>query len=116
MDKFTKRDGSGSVDVAASADAYAAALTKWVSENELPVDSIANAVNTVLDRYAGQRISMPALLSMAAQELGATPETFKVLSNRVHSYVKGQTTAERLFVIKGSGGGVSRERPAKKSA
>lgn len=116
MDKFTKRGTDGSVDVAASANAYAKALTEWCAENEIPAEEIADAVNTVLDTHAGKRIPMPALLSLAAQEMGATAETFAVLSERIHAYVKGQTEAKLLFVVKGKGGGVSREAPAKKSA
>lgn len=116
MDKFTKRGTDGSVDVAASANAYAKELTEWCAKNEIPAEQIAGAVNTVLDRHAGKNIPMPALLSMASQELGSTPDTFKVLSDRVHAYVTGQASAELLFVTKGKGGGVSRERPAKKSA
>lgn len=116
MDKFTKRGTDGSVDVAASANAYAAALTEWCAANEMDAEEIAGAVNAVLDRHPGRRIAMPALLSLAAQELGATPETFKVLSDRIHAYVTGQASAKLLFVTKGKGGGVGREAPAKKSA
>jgi len=116
MDKFTKRGVDGSVDIAASANAYAKALTEWCAENEIPADQIAGSVNTVLDRFPGQNIPMQFLLSEASQLLGATPQTSKVLSDRVHAYVTGQSKAEQLFVTKGKGGGVSRERPTKKSA
>jgi hypothetical protein len=115
MDKFTKRGTDGSVDLAATANAHAVALNEWCAQNEIPAERIAGAVNTVLDRYTGKRIPMPALLSMASQEMGSTPETFKVLSDRVHAYVTGQQEAKLLFVTKGVGGGVSREAPAKKS-
>jgi hypothetical protein len=116
MDKFTKRGSDGSVDVAASANAYAKALTEWCASNEIPAEQIAEAVNAVLDRHTDKNVPVPALVSLAAQEMGATPETFKVLSDRIHAYVTGQSKAELLFVIKGKGGGVSRERPVKKSA
>lgn len=116
MDKFTQRGSDGAVDIAASANAYAKALTEWVAENEIPADQIAEAVNTVLDRQPGQNYPMPALLSDTAQLLGATPQTFRVLSDRVHAYVTGQKEANLLFVIKGKGGGVSRTAPQKKSA
>lgn len=116
MDKFTVRDSSGSIDVAASANKYATALTAWAAENEMDAEEIAGAVNTVLDRSPGRRIPMPALLSLATTELGAGADTFKVLSDRVHAYVSGQADAGLLFVTKGKGGGVGREAPAKKSA
>jgi len=112
---FIKRDTNGSVDIAASANAYAAALTEWCATNEIPSEDVAEAVNTVLDRHPG-RIPMPSLLSFSVQELGATPENFKVLSDRVHAYVTGQAKNSLLFVTKGKGGGVSREAPVKKSA
>ena len=115
MDKHTVRGVDGSVDVAASANAYAKALTAWVSENEIPADEIAGAVNTVLDTHgATARIPMPALLSLAANGLGATPATFKVLSDRVHAFVTGQVDAHLLFVVKGKGGGVTRSAPVAK--
>ena len=116
MDKFTKRGTDGSVDIAASANAYAAALSTWCAENEVPSEQIAAAVNAVLDAHPGKRIPMPALLSSAVQSMSNDPATFGVLSDRVHAYVTGQSKAELLFVIKGKGGGVTRERPAKKSA
>lgn len=116
MDKFTKRGTDGSVDVEASAQAYSEALTKWCVENEIPAEEIEAAANAVLDAHAGKRIPMPAFLSLAVQELGSTPETFGILSERVHAYVTGQAKAEKLFVVKGKGGGVTRERPVKKSA
>jgi hypothetical protein len=113
--KFIKRGSDGSVDIGASKEAYGTALTEWCAQNEVPADKIAGAVNAALDRHPG-RIPMPALLSLSVQELGATPETFKVLSDRVHAYVTGQTKAGLLFVTKGKGGGVSREAPAPKAS
>lgn len=114
--KFIKRGSDGSVDLDASKEAYGTALAEWCAQNEVAADKIAGAVNTVLDRHPSQRIPMPALLSEASQLLGATPQTFKVLSDRVHAYVKGQTAAGQLFVTKGKGGGVSREAPAPKAS
>lgn len=107
MDKHLVRDSSGSVDVAASANAYAEALTKWCAENEIASETIENAVEAVFDRHPG-RLPMPALLSAAVNELGSTPAQFKTLTDRVHSYVSGQTKLGRLEVGKGKGGGVSR--------
>jgi hypothetical protein len=116
MDKYTVRGTDGAVDIAASANAYAKALTGWCAENEIPADQIQGAVDSVLGRHSGKNIPMPALLSLACQELGADAENFAVLSERVHAFVTGQTKAGLLFVTKGKGGGVSRTAPQKKSA
>ncbi len=116
MDKYTVRNTDGSVDVNASSAAYTAALVEWVSTNEIPADDIAAAVDSVLDSAAGKRVAMPSLLNFAAQELGADVSSLQTISTRIHEYVSAQVKAEKLFVMKGVGGGVSRERPVKKSA
>jgi hypothetical protein len=107
MDKHTVRDSSGAVDVAASANAYATALTKWCAENEVASDTIELAVETAFDRHPG-RLPMPALLSAAVNELAPEPAQFKTLSQRVHDYVRGQAKLGRLDIGKGKGGGVER--------
>lgn len=109
MDKFTTRGADGSVDVAASANAYAKALTEWAAQNETPSETIEAAVEAVFDKFDG-RIAMPALVGLALQELKATPEQHKALSTRVRAYIKGQNAENtgRLDIMKGVGGGVLR--------
>jgi hypothetical protein len=106
MDKYTVRDSNGSVDVAASANAYAAALANWVVENETPTADIEAAVEAVFDQHP--KLTMPTLLSHVVHELGATPEQFKALTERSGAYVRGQATLGRLEITKGKGGGVAR--------
>ena len=108
MDKHMVRDSSGAVDVLASATAYAESLTAWCAEHEVGSDLIEAAVETVFDRHDGKLLPVPALLSFAVTELGATPEQHKTLTERVRAYVKGQTATGRLEVGKGKGGGCSR--------
>lgn len=115
MDKYTKRDSTGAVDVSASAVAYADALTNWITENEADSETIETAVNTVLDRHPLSRIPMPALLGYVAHEMGSSPETFATVSNRVHAYIKGQTEAGKLFVVRGKNGGVAKFAPTPKA-
>ena len=116
MDKYTVRNEDGSVNVSASTAAHTAALVEWVATNEIPADDIAAAVDSVLDSADGKRVAMPSLLNFAAQELGADVSSLQTISARIHEYVTAQVKAERLFVVKGVNGGVSRERPVKKSA
>lgn len=106
MDKYTVRNSSGEVDVAASANNYANALTSWKSENEIPVADIEAAVEAVFNKHP--KLPMPALLSAAVNELSDAPEAFKALTERVGAYVRGQATLGRLEISKGKGGGVSR--------
>lgn len=110
MDKFTKRGSDGSVDVSASTNEYAKALSEWVAENEIPSDTIESAVEAVFDRFPGARLPMPALLSAAVTELEATPDQHKTLTSRCHAYVTGQSAGNtgRIDIGKGKGGGVLR--------
>lgn len=107
MDKYTVRDSSGVVDVAASANAYAVALTKWTAENEVAVSAIETAVEAAFDKHTARQ-PMDALLSAAVAEMNATPEQFKALTERCRAYVRGQAVIGRVLIVKGKGGGVER--------
>jgi len=124
--KFIKRGSDGSVDIAASANAFAKALTEWVAQNETPSEQIEAAVEAVFDSQDG-RVAMPALCGMAATRLSGDAASYKTLVQRVHAYVTGQcaNNTGRLDIAKGKGGGVLRlarpgeavpARQAKKSA
>jgi hypothetical protein len=109
MDKFTVRDSSGAVDLVASAKAHSEALAAWVAQNETPADRISAAVNAVFDRFPGQRVPMPALVSLAVMELGATLSEHRSMSQRVHAFVQGAVDSGTLTVLRGKGGGVARD-------
>jgi hypothetical protein len=107
MDKFTKRDATGSVDVEASSAAYADALTAWAAENETSAEAVEAAVEAVFDRFPGS-MHVPVLVSFAVAELGATPAQHTAMTKRVSAYLKGQSALGRLEVTKGVGGGIKR--------
>src|SRR5208337_4676855 len=100
MDKYTVRGNDGSVDVAASAEAYTEALTEWASQNEIASEKIETEVNAVLALNPSARVPMPALLSAVTNALGASALTYGTISKRVHAYISGQVKAKNLFVIK----------------
>lgn len=120
----------GRTDKDASTAAFVSAMETHIASRELELETIADAVNAVFDRYLGTSINMPALCSFALQELNAQPENHKVLSERTAQYVRDNAQGDKdketgleprpdsLFVIgKGKGGGVHRraDRPAKPS-
>jgi hypothetical protein len=109
MEKYVVRNDDGSVNLSRSVDAFSDALQKWVDEDKALVVRIETAVEAVLDRHQGQKVPMPALLSMAIHELGASPSEFGTLQERIHAYVKSQAgEGKRLQIGKGKGGGVLR--------
>ena len=107
MDKYTRRGSDGSVDFAASANAHARALSEWASLNEVPSETIENAVEAVFDR-SPEKLSMPALVGFTLTELGVDANSFKSLQTRVQAYIKGQKDLKRIVVVKGPTGGVTR--------
>jgi hypothetical protein len=110
MDKFTVRDSSGAVDVVASAKAYADALTAWVAENELDPQTLTDAVNAVFDRFPGQKLPMPALVSLTVSDLGVQPAEHRMMTERVHTHIRSLAgEGGSLVITKGKGGGVARK-------
>ena len=121
----------GSIDQDKSETAFQGALLKYRADREMEGTQIAAAVSDLFDQYKGTAVPMPAVCSMTAQKLGAQPENFKVLHDRVADYIRANSqgdavddgtkdgTVQRpnsLFVIaKGKGGGVTRraDRPVK---
>lgn len=119
----------GKIDQDKSEAAFRGALLKYVAERETEGTLIEEAVDALFTQYKSASINMPAVCSMAAQRLGAQPENFKVLSDRVAEYIRAnsqETGSEKdgnlvqhpdsKFVIaKGKGGGVyvRADRPAK---
>jgi len=113
MDKFTVRDTSGAVDVVASASKYAEALQAWVNENETDPELLSDVVNAVFDRYPGQTLPMPALVSLSVADLGATPAEHGAVTKRIHAHIQGMAgEGGSLTITKGKGGGVSRKAAA----
>ena len=113
---------AGKVNQDKSEAAFRGALLKYIAERETEGTLIEEAVSALFDQYKGAAINMPAVASMTAQRLGAQPENFKVLSDRVAEYVRANSQEtgsekegnlvqhpESMFIIaKGKGGGVSR--------
>jgi hypothetical protein len=114
MDKYTKYNDDGSINVTLSAQAYTDALNAWKLENEIPADRIESAVDAILAQKDG-RVATPTLCHLAAISLGADVNTLKPISDRIHAYIKAQRAAGKLFMVKGVNGGVSRTAPAKKA-
>jgi predicted metalloendopeptidase len=121
MNTYTKRDETGAVDIEASiraqSEAHRQALVAWIAENELPADHVRSAVDSILDKHSQDTSNprMPQVVAEATALLGATNETWGVISKRVHAYVSGQVKAGNLFAVKGrTGGGISRTAPVKK--
>lgn len=121
----------GRTDKDASTAAFVSAMESHIASRELELETIADAVNAVFDKYKGTSINMPALCNFALQELNAQPENYKVLQERTADYVRENAQGDKdketgleprpnsLFVIgKGKGGGVHRraDRPAKPAA
>lgn len=110
MDKYTVRGTDGSVDVGASSLAYSDALKSWVIQNEIDSEKIESAIEAIFDRFPGQRLPMPSLLSYAVADLAESPSQHASVTARCHAYVKGQCSNNtgRIDIGKGKGGGVMR--------
>lgn len=100
---------AGLVDVAASTAKFEGALATYIAERETEATQIGAAVNAVFDEHLGKTLTMPVVQALATQQLNAQPENWKVLSERIATYVRENATpGGSLKISKGKGGGVSR--------
>lgn len=128
----------GTIDHDGSRAAADKALQNYALAREGLDEAIGEAVNAVFDAHRGVRINMPALQSLALQQMEVSPENFKVMSEGVARYVReradlhetkdkaGNVTQEaeplrtrEFYIGRGKGGGVCRWKdipvePAKK--
>lgn len=108
MDKHTVRNTeTGNIDIAASANNYAKALSLWISQNEIEQEKISNAVNAVMDRFP-EKLLMPMLVSLSVQEISEDPNQYKPLEKQVRAFIKAQQEAGKIEVKKGPGAGIKR--------
>lgn len=108
MDKHTIRNAeTGQIDIAASTNNYAKALSLWISQNEIDQEKIANAVNTVMDRFP-EKLLMPMLISLSVQEISDDPNQYNQTEKQVKAYIKAQQETGKIKANKGRGAGVKR--------
>lgn len=119
---FAVRDSDGELDLDGTMTKFQGVLLQYQAERETELATIGAAVNAVFDQHKGATINMPAVTSFALQRLNVQPESYKVLAERIQTFVRDNASDERgkgLFrIAKGKGGGVTRwsdvpEKPAK---
>lgn len=110
MDKHTIRNKvDGSVDVSASVNTYAAALSKWVSENEIPSEDIKNALDSVFATVpVGSTIPKAALIAYATTALNPSPGKMTAFQSRIEAFLRGSPD---YFSVMGKGGGIRKVTP-----
>ena len=88
--------GVNGIDTEASKEAFDTALASYIAEQETENANFLTALNVVFDRHPDKGINLPALQSMAAQELNAQPENWNALSERVADFVRANSQGKKL--------------------
>jgi uncharacterized membrane protein YgaE (UPF0421/DUF939 family) len=102
MDQHTIRNDKGEIDIAASTNAYAKALSLWVSENE----KIEKAVFSVMEKYAGKKLLKQMLINLAVQEVNPDPDQYTNLSKRAQEFIDAQKKAGTIIIGRGKKPGI----------
>jgi len=103
------RFADGSVDLDSTMEQIRLSVAGIIEQMESESEGIGKAVNGIFDKYRGQTIAMPALQALVLQQMNASPETFKSLSEKVGEYLRNNSGEFALFTIaRGRSGGVSR--------
>lgn len=112
LQSYVVRNPDGSIDLDGTERKFSGDLLRFQTERELEAESVGEAVGAVFDKYPGAKLNMPAVTSMALQNLNVQPENFKTLTEKVQSYIRdraGERNTGAIFHIgKGKGGGVCR--------
>ena len=85
---FLVRNTDGSIDDAASQQAFAGALSQYKAERETELATIATAVHAVFAAYPGTRLNMPSVWTFASRLLNASPENEQILKEKTLDYVR----------------------------
>ena len=102
--QYILRSEDGTIDLDSTLIKFQADCEKYEAENSADNATVKDAINTIFDRYPSN-INMPALVSLVAGELKATPAQFETIKDRVANVIKGDPSFK---VAKGRNGGVSR--------
>lgn len=109
---YAIRSEAGNIDLPATLAKFEVTLIQFQAERETEAASLGVAVGGVFDQYRGINLNMPAVTSMALTRLNVQPENFKILTEKVQTYIRdnaGERESGAIFHIgKGKGGGVRR--------
>lgn len=85
------KDSKGLIDEAASTATFTKALASLKVQRELEDGQIAKAVAAVFDKYKGASINLPGLCTYALMELGATPDNYNDMNEKIAEYVRANS-------------------------
>ena len=113
-------DKERNIDVEATVSKFRSYVVKANEIRRNDQEVIAKGVDALFDQYPGTFIMIDAIKSMVLQTLKVHPNSYGVLSDRLHKYVQENTEVANgltedgqpaLFVLKkGKGGGFARKR------
>jgi hypothetical protein len=102
--QYIVRLTDGSLDLDSTTLKFQADCEKYEIENKADNAAVKDAIHAVFDQYPSN-INMPALVSLVAGKLGASPAQFETIKDRVADVIHA---SPEFKVAKGRNGGVSR--------
>jgi hypothetical protein len=112
LSSYVVRSDDGSIDLDGTCTKFAGDLLKYQTEQETESETVGAAVRAAFDAHPGCKYNMPAITSAALNILNVQPENFKMLSEKVHSFIQAHAgtreSGAEFRIAKGKGGGVAR--------
>lgn len=105
--EYVVRYTDGSIDHEGTLARFAGDLSRFEAEREMENETIGTAVHAVFDIHKGSKLPTPFVVAEVLKSLKATPDNYKVLTEKVGEYLR---TNPEFVISKGRGGGVGRVR------
>lgn len=109
---FVVRGEDDKIDFKATCDKFAERLMEYEAAVEREEGAIAAAVHAVFDKLTvkGASLTIPVLINFALNNLGATPENYPILRDRIANWIRSNSDRPKQ-VEKGTGFVVAEAEP-----
>ena len=105
--EYVVRNSNGSIDHEATLTRFAGDLSRFEAQREMENETIGKVIHALFDQHKGSKLPTPFVVAEVLKVLEATPETYKILTEKVGEYIR---TNPEFVTAKGRGGGVGRVR------
>jgi hypothetical protein len=103
--EYVVRFTDGSINHEETLSRFAGDLARFEAQREMENETIGRSLHKLFDQHKGRKVPTPFVIAEVLKDLGASPETYKILTEKVGEYIK---TSSEFVTTKGKGGGVGR--------
>ena len=93
LSNYVVRDKAGGMDFDATIAKFAGRLTEFEALDSMETDKIAEAVNSVFDKYPNIPLNMDTISGFATMAMNPSPDMHNILKDRIKKYIRDNADA-----------------------